>query len=339
MANQLVDNITHTYAGREFVESFFFQPQLEGKDLYSEFQFIPDLKGKMNIYLPRRLQKILRTDTGCATVTGTDSANLNDKTITGCKIRFDLEQCEDEFDATIFEEFRRSGTDRNDLTGTVIDDIMRTQTSKAVREDNQKLIWFGRDADADNFYGICDGFFNFLIDASSSLGYSLDMSTNSDVEVGGVLATDGAYELFKLIWANQPATLRNVPRADKKLYVTATLFDNYLETLESTGTGTDSGVTLLQDGRQQLKFRGVPVEEMPEWDDALADTDNPFSSEIGDNACIYTTPQNLVIGADVNDPEAQVQVQFDEYDELVKRKGKWIQGVQFVEEELIALAI
>jgi len=336
MANQLTSNITHTYAGREFVQSFFYEPQLEGKDLYNEFQFFPNVKGKINIYLPQALQKVLRADTSCG-FSAAGTTTIDDKTLTVCDIKFNLEQCEDAFNATIFEEFRRSGTDINDLRGTVMDTIMQTQMSRMIREDNQKLLWFGDDADSDNFYGICDGFWRLLIDSSGSLGYSLDMSGNASIESGGTMASDGALEAFRDIWTNQPATLRNVPLADKRFYVTATVFDNYLETLEALGT--DSGLQTLQDGRSQLRFRGVPVISMPEWDDALADAANPFQAEIGNNAILYTVPSNLAIGADVSSAEGQMISWYDMKDELIYSKGKWKQGVQYVHDAWTVIAI
>ena len=336
MPNQLTPNFTHTYAGREFTDSLFYQPQLEGTfDPYVEFQFLSDVKGKVNIYLPRRLQKVLRADTGCG-ITSAGTTTINDKTLTPCKIRVDLEECEDQFDATIFEDARRSGTDRNDLRGTDIGQILTRQTTGAIREDNQKLLWFGRDADADSFYGICDGFWDFLIDASSSLGHAINMANDSNIEVAGAMVDDGALVALREIWSNQPATLRRMKK-DAKFYVTATVSDNLMETYEALGT--DSGLARLENGSTQLEFRGIPVVEMVEWDDALADAANPFSTEIGDNAILYTIPSNLVIGADVSNTEAQVKIRFDEDDEVVRTKAKWIQGVQFVEEVLICIAI
>jgi len=140
-----------------------------------------------------------------------------------------------------------------------------------------------------------------------------------------------------LIWKNQPKTLRAIPRNQKRFYVTSTIWDNYWKTLENTST--DSGLTRLQDGTEILKYRGVELVEMPEWDDALADSANPFATPVGDNAIIYTIPENFVIGADVNDANAQMMQWYDPKDELVYRKGKWIQGVQYVEDELICFAI
>lgn len=336
MADQLTTSFTHTYAGREFTDSLFYQPQLEGSfDPYVEFQFIPNVKGKINIYLPQRLQKVLRLDSGCG-ITAAGATTITDKTLTPCKIRLDLEQCEDEFDNTVFEEARRSGTDRNDLRGTDIGTILTRQTTGAIREDNQKLIWFGRAVDADPFYGICDGYWDFLIDASSSLGHSINMANDSNIEVAGALVEDGALVAMREIFANQPATLRRVKNT-ARFYVTATIWDNLTETFESLGT--DSGLARLENGSATLSFRGIPVIEMVEWDDALADGDNPFSSEIGANAILYTIPSNLVIGADVSSNVSQVKMRFDEETELVKTKAKWIQGVQFVHEELICIAI
>jgi len=52
---------------------------------------------------------------------------------------------------------------------------------------------------------------------------------------------------------------------------------------------------------------------------------------------VYTADENLVIGSDVNDPEAQLKFRSnDDDDELLKIIAKYKMGVQFVFGELIS---
>lgn len=338
MANILTKNFTHTYAGQEFLSRLYYQPQhTEGINPYSEFQIFPNVKTKTNIYLPQRLQGIIREDTGCG-FSAVGTTNINDKTISVSKLKINTEMCESEFDNTVWAELRRSGVDRNDLRGTDIENVMNTVTARAMAEDLKKQMWFSDSASSDAFYGIYDGYIRLKLDNSSSLGYAKDMANITGALNGTAIhGTDGAMKVLRDMYEGQSVYLRAIPARDKRFYVTSTVFDSLLKTYQNTGT--DSGLAKLATGADTLSFNGIPVIDMVEWTLPLADETNPVTTTIdAGHLVVLSFPDNFAVATDVTNPESEIVSWYDMKDEKVYTKGKWMHGVQCIHDEYIGIA-
>ena len=338
MANIIQSNFTHTYAGQEFLTTLYYEPQItEGIDPYSEFQVFPNVTSKTNIYLPQRLQKIIKVDSGCG-FSASGAANIDDKTITVSKLKINTEMCESEFDSTIFAELRKRGVAREDIRDTIIEDIIETVTMNAMKEDLKKQMWFSDSASADTFYGIYDGYVRLFLDASGTLGYAKDMSNiTGALNSTSIHETDGALKILRDMYENQSVYLRMVPARNKRFMVTSTVYDSLLKTYQNTGT--DSGLSLLQSGAGSLSFNGIPVIDMVEWTPALADSDNPVTTTIEDgHLVILSLPENFAVATDVTSPESEFISWFDLKDEKLYTKAKWMHGVEYIHDEYVSIA-
>jgi hypothetical protein len=336
MANALTTSFTHTYAGKELLEEIFYAPQADGagQNPFALHRVMSDVKTKKNIYVVGKLQGILQADSGCG-FSASGSVAITDRVIDPVKLKVNVEQCEDAFAETIFAEAQKAGVSRADLTGTVIEEMLMNAVSRAMREDLIKSAWFSDATSSHAFYGNFDGYFERIL-AGGFGGVTLDLNSSATYEAAGVLASDGAYAALKQLYKSMPAAMRGL-KGDLVAMVTSTVYDNLLETLENSGT--DSGLTRIQDGVAQLKFRGIPIIDMSFWDESLADTSaNPKSAAIGDNAIVITTPDNLIIGTDVTDPASEMKVWYEEKDEKVYIKSKFNYGTQIVSDELIVAA-
>ena len=336
MANAItgVSSFTHTYTGREILEPIFYSPQLSGKNPFDEYQVIDNVKYKANIYIPGKLQKIVTADSGCG-FSASGSATITDKVITPVRLKVNLEQCESEFDSSIFAEARKNGVMRDDLTGTIMEDIIRTSLSRGLSEDLIKLAWQSKSADSDAFYGNFDGFFQLIHGNTSDNGYNLDLDSTA-FESGGALATDGAVGAMRQMYEKSARELYDFAPEDLRYYVTKTVADNLLTTYENAGT--DSGLNRLEAGGSSLKFRGIPVVTMPTWDTAFDDSANPMASTIGDNAIVYTPKDNLVVASDITDIGSEALVWHDIKDEKMYTKVKFLFGCAIVHQSLITQA-
>jgi hypothetical protein len=340
MADVITANFSHTYAGLEFTQSLFYQPEENVPSVASLYN-MHDVPGdKKNVYLPLKLRKILRKYTTCGFTATGGVSTIDDVTISVEKIKANLEECVDTWDDTIFAEMMKKGIQRDDLSNTIIDQVIRRQVDMGLKSDIHRMVWFADSDDADNDWKQFDGFISLFLDASASIGAScfIDMDSTS-FETGDALATDGALGLLRQIWEAQSATLRAT--SNKQFYVTHTVADNLRTSLENVGT--DSGLARIEAGDNGLRFRGVPIVEVPEWDVNLADATNPHYTgsglSIGSNLIVYTTPDNLVVGSDVSSPEAQVKFRYnDDDDEKMKVVSKFKLGVQIIHAELICLA-
>lgn len=338
MANAVAVSGLHTYNGAEFIDELFFKPQEGSDDIFGGRYKVMHVADKKNLYIPGNLTKILKEYSTCG-FSATGATTMTDRIISTEKLKVNLEQCEDAWDDTIFEEALKSGTKIDDLRGTVVEDIIRIKMLEATRSDIARIQWFAKDGHSDADYKQFDGWIQRMLDTSANLGQLLDMSLNGSIETSSsddTLVTDGAITAFRNMWSNQSKTLRAVPRNVKKFYVSSTIMDNYLETLEDTQNTRGHGN--LEDGLGTVNFRGTEVVEVPGWDTHLDDSGNPQASIIGNNLIVYTMPENLIVGSDIINPSAEVSVRFSEENETLRFKLKMKLGSQILHPEFVSLA-
>lgn len=334
MANSVTTSFSHTYNGREFLTELFYKPQEGGQDVFGIYK-VMQVVDKTNLYIPGNLSKILRKYTTCG-FSQQGSLAISDRTISTAKVKSNLEECEDAFDGTIFEEAIKLGVDIDDLQGTIVEDILRTSLMRGLESDIPRITWFADAAAGSSDYDQFDGWVELIQDSSASVGQYLDMNTDSNIEVAGAMVADGAITLFRNMYENQSKTLRAVDRGAKKFYVTSSIMDNYLTTLEDTQN--ERGQLNLEDGSTIVKFRGIEVVEVKGWDTHLADVDNPQAAAVGVNMCVLTTPENLIVGADVMSPSNEVKTWYSDDDEVIRMKVKFKLGAQILHPELISFA-
>jgi len=343
MANVLTANFSHTYAGEELINEMFFQPQESVPALSQWYRFIPVKGDKVNVYLPQTLSKILRKYSTCGFSAAGGVTTIVDKTLSVEKIKANLEECVDAWDDTIFAELMKPGVNRDDLSGTLIDNIIRTQYLKAAQSDIHRIAWFADANDADADWNQFDGWITNFVDNSASFetGAFLDLdSDNTNYENSDVLVSNGALNIFRALWAAQSATLRAVPNNMKAFYVTNTFIDNFATTLENQGNS--EGQRLIQDGVTTYYFRGVELKAVPEWDTNLADSTNPHYTgsglSIGSNLVVYAAKDNLVFGSDVSEGSTSFKVRYaDDDDETMKLTTKFKLGVQVMHYEYVCI--
>lgn len=334
MANSVTTSFTHTYNGKEFLQELFYKPQEGGQDVFALYK-VMQVVDKTNLYIPGNLSKILRKYTTCG-FSQQGTLAISDRTISTTKVKSNLEECEDAFDGTVFEEAIKKGVDIDDLQGTVIEDILRQKLMDGLASDIPRICWFADAGSGSSDYDQFDGWVHLIGDVSGSVGQYLDMNTVAAIEVGGVLVADGAITLFRSMYENQSKTLRAVDRSQKKFYVTSTIMDNYLTTLEDTQN--ERGQLNLEDGSTVVKFRGIEVVEVKGWDTHLADASNPQAAGVGANMCVFTTPDNLIVGCDVLSPMNEVKSWYSDDDEVIRMKVKFKLGAQILHPELLSFA-
>jgi len=342
MANFITESLSTTYQGTD-VAGLFFTPS-EGSDDLQGIRVMPNVKVKTQMYLSSPLTKIVRAYSTCGFAATGGIVDVSNRTLEVKKLKVNLEQCGDTFYGTVFEEGYNSGTAIDDLTNTIVGEIARKSVGTAIADDNGRLAWFAATSAASADYDQFDGFVQLFVTDSADLGQYVEMTAITGVEdTNGDLVADGAYELLKYAYENQTKVLRQVAKNAKAFRVTCTIEDNLTTTFEQLGTGNNLGLARLIDGQgnSQLMFRGIPVITVTGWDTQLADAANPNSQtlgiDIGANMMVYTANENLVIGSDVNDPEAQLKFRSnDDDDELLKIIAKYKMGTQFVFGELIS---
>jgi hypothetical protein len=333
MANVANKSIAATYGGAQLNE-LFYEPVFRSDDIMRNYRVIPNVKHKMNVYTSAALTKIVDPYTACSATSGSTQFNIDDKVITAGRCRVALEQCTDEFFGTYIEEMYRNGADVMNIEGTQLADAIVNRAVKGIASDVVRLAWGGDDSTA-NYQGVT-GWMKLMGDDATVLAARTEYSA---VAPTAPTAAESLGVLRKM-YDDAPAALQQVPASDKKIFVTPKTYNAYLSNLE--GTSADLAITNQQDGLLVVKFRGVEIVPMYEWDTILADLDPAMFLRGGVNgtegAC-YCAVDNLIIGSDVTDPEGSFKVFYDDLEEKMFFRGYYKLGVQFLYPSLVQWGI
>ncbi len=333
MANVANKGTFAAYNGASLNE-LFYEPVFRSDDIMRNYRVIPNVKHKMNVYTSAALTKIVAPYTGCSSSSGSTQFDIDNKTITAGRCRVALEQCTDEFFGTYIEEMYRNGVDVMNVEGTQLSDAIVNRAVKGIGQDVVRLAWGGDSTTAN--YTAFDGWMKIMGADATVLAARTELSAVAPT-------TPTAAESLSLIrqmYDNAPAALQQVPAADKKIFVSPKTYNAYLQNLE--GTSADLAITNQQDGMLVVKFRGVELVPMYEWDTILADTDPALFLRGGVNgtegAC-YCAVDNLIIGSDVTDPSGSFKVFYDDLEEKMFFRGYFKLGVQFLYPSLVQWGI
>jgi|TARA_Y100000004_G_scaffold33021_1_gene34899 hypothetical protein len=335
MANVANKGTFATYSGANLNE-IFYEPVFRSDDIMRNYRVLPNVKHKMNVFTSKALTKIVAKYTGCSATSGSTQFNIDEKTITAGRMRVALEQCTDEFFGTYIEEMYRNGVDVMNLEGTQLADAIVNRAVKGIAQDVVRLAWGDDTGSGVAGYGNMDGWMKLMGDDATVLAARTEFSA---VAPTAPTAAE-ALSLIREMYDSAPAALQQVAAADKKIYVTPKTYNAYLQNLE--GTSADLAITNQQDGVLVVKFRGVQLVPMYEWDTILADTDPALFLRGGVNgtegAC-YCAVDNLIIGSDVTDPEGSFKVFYDDLEEKMFFRGYFKLGVQFLYPSLVQWGI
>ena len=329
MANVAKDNISATYSGAD-LDRIFYEPVFRSDDIMRNYRVIPNVKHKMNVYTSAALTKIVQKYTDCSATSGSTQFNIDDKTITAGRMRVALEQCSKEFFGSYIEEMYRSGADVMNVEGTQLGDAIVNRAVKGIGQDVVRLAWGGDDSTA-NYQGVT-GWMKLMGDDTTVNGAK---STLTVVDPAAPTAAE-SINLIRKAYDAAPASLQQIPAADKKIFVTPKMFNAYLANLE--GSSADLAIVNTQDGLRTVSFRGVELVPMYEWDTILADL-NPTimksGTHEGTEGLCYCAVENLIIGSDVTDPEGSFKVFYDDLEEKMYFRGYFKLGVQFLYPSLV----
>ena len=329
MANVANKGTFATYSGANLNE-IFYEPVFRSDDIMRNYRVIPNVKHKMNVFTSAALKKISQKYTGCSATSGSTQFNIDEKTITAGRMRVALEQCTDEFFGTYIEEMYRNGADVMNIEGTQLADAIVNRAVKGIAQDVVRLAWGGDSSTAN--YNQMSGWMKLMGDDAT---VEAAKSTVTVVNPAAPTAAE-ALSLIRKAYDAAPAALQQIPAAEKKIFITPKTYNAYMENLE--GTSSDLAIVNRQDGVLVVKFRGVELVPMYEWDTILADL-NPTimksGTHEGTEGLCYCAVENLIIGSDVTDPEGSFKVFYDDLEEKMFFRGYFKLGVQFLYASLV----
>ena len=340
-----------TYASKILLEPMFHSDSISGN-----YTIYPSVKYKQNIVMAPALKGITAANEGCGANVGCDPAGftVTNKTITVENVSVKQTQCWDEFKDQVIVESYKNGINMPDLTGTQLADVIINRVRNGIQNDMTRNIWAGFAAGgaavADCTYeSMGEGLWNKLGgDAGFADAGSLQRVTGSGVAVDynvvqGTISTTDATNVLEKAFAGAPAALQQVEAGRKRMFMTPNIYNAWYSNLTATAVNgaVDYGHSEAQAGKGRLYFRGIECVPMYTWDDALtartgADLPDIFgvldSLGAGFQACngvIYAAIDNLFIGTDVNAPENELKMFYDEASDNMYVRSYFTMGFQY----------
>jgi hypothetical protein len=347
--NNLGANYQGTYASQILLE-----PMFRSDDIMANYTIYPNVKYKQNLMLAPKLSGITALNTGCTTDNTCDPAGfyLEPKVITVSNVSVKQQQCWDTFKSEFIVESYRAGLNMPDLTGTQLADVIINRIRHGIQSDVVRNMWAGNTAAAvaDCTYTWADGLWKLLSAGTAINGTQMNEVTAAStaaaslITVGASIATSDAVSLLSNVFDTAPAELQQIPASEKKMFVTPNVYNAYYGSLTSIANGTNNGVDYghseAQSGvnYERLRFRGVEIVAMYEWDTALtaltgADLPPLFTCATkgiqATQGCIYAAKSNLIIGSNVTDPDNQLKMFYDEVSDNMYIRSNFTMGYQY----------
>jgi len=174
---------------------------------------------------------------------------------------------------------------KDDITGTLMQEIVSTVFTVGADRDLNRQLWLGDTASGNADYSPYNGIFKNY--ASLPAGQKI-------VGAVGALGTDAAIGAFESLYAAAPDELLEM-QGEAVLEVSGTMADNFRETLEAKGVS--EGFMAIVDGIPQLKWRGINIIVHREWDTHIAG--DSLATDV--HRAVFHVRKNVAIGTDINE--------------------------------------
>lgn len=353
MANVALQNAGMTAYNGTYASKILLEPMFHSDDINSNYTIYPSVKYKQNIVMAPSLKGITAVNDGCgANACDPAGFSVTNKVITVENVSVKQEQCWTEFKDQIIVESYKNGINMPDLNGTQLAEVIINRVRNGVMSDMSRNLWAGKTAAAVadcSYESMGEGLWDKLgADAAFANAGSLQRVTGSGAAadygtVGGSISITDASAVLEQAFSGAPSALQQVEARAKRMFVTPNIYNAWYANLTATAIAgsVDYGHSEAQTGKGRLFFRGIELVPMYVWDDALTartGADRPDIFDVLDsagagfdsmNGVIYAATDNLFIGTDVNAPENELKMFYDEVSDKMYVRSYFTMGFQY----------
>ena len=261
-------------------------------------QTIPGIQYKTQLNLSPILSNIVKKAGGASadcTLPVSDGVRFSNREIEVNQMGFRIPWCRDEFENALnvhlAQEYMKTGIESYDPSAQILSWSDRV-IEDALRRDVFRIFSFGDTASGSANYDQMDGYWNKIIAGAGTLTQKVG------TEYGATLADGEAKASFEAMIDGAPIVLKQLPRGEKAIYCTGSLYENYKRSLQVILNGTSpEQYTITVNGVDGLSIDGIAIIPVYAWDDALTDPNNPLST-IQPHLAVYTAKNNHAIAVD-----------------------------------------
>lgn len=338
-------NPSYTYPGILTTE-LIQKPKINTPAISEFARVMTGIRAGQYLNLVQPLTRVLEKGTADCEPTYTQAGSITDRKIDTGLFEINKSWCKKEFQGLLsnFNVFGDSDLVGDGLSGYELGGRLRTvildEITEQARQDVWKVYLFGNDslgAGSTNMFSTIDGLWTKYLDSFAS--YCIKPVTNAlPNQHNSTLNTNQARDTFRLMWKNSTILLKQfIASGRAKLWVTGSMWENYLDTLEDDCC-VEGSWRLQQDGTKSLFYRGVEV--VPLWiaDFTLEnDTDNPYYDLLRHFA-ILTIPENNVFGVENMADLNNLEICYNCEKKTTFIQGEMRFGAQFIQCDLTTIA-
>lgn len=353
MANVALDGMGAGYQGT-YASKILLEPMFHSDSISGNYTIYPSVKYKQNITMAPSLKGITAINEGCGANAGCDPAGftVTKKTITVENVSVKQEQCWTEFKDQVIVESYKNGINMPDMTGTQLADVIINRVRNGIMNDTSRNLWAGITAPAVadcTYKSMGEGLWDKLgADGNFADAGSLQRVTGGGVAadynvVGARIPTADAALILGQAFEGAPAELQQVDASRKRMFMTPNVYNAWYASLTAVASNgaVDYGHSEAQTGKGRLYFRGIECVPLYTWDEALTartGADKPDIFTVVDSAAagfdskngvIYAAVDNLFIGTDVNAPENELKMFYDEVTDKMYIRSYFTMGFQY----------
>lgn len=313
------------------------------------------IKYNQQIVFAGRMGLMGKTVTGC-TPNAVAGVALTEKTWTPVDMDFRLEHCSADVNAQdkLIRQMSKMNPDFYNViegSNSVVGNFLVAKVVEGFNENLLRQAWFEDTAAALTSgggvfkVGTDLGFFN------SYNGFFKQIFTeipSTDAKYVAITKNAAAsYPLQTLASGDAIATLRAMYlKADSRLldsgnaqfYVTRTIFDGYLNDLESIQNTGGGNTVINENGQISLTYRGIPVVKMDVWDRVIAAYQDNGTKWNLPHRAVLSTPMNLKIGTLATDDFGALDAFYDQYHKVNVIDGVYTMDAKLLEKYLTVAA-
>ena len=363
--NVALNGLGGTYIGTS-ATNMLLEPMFHSDEIMRNYTVYPNVKFRKNLMLaPSLTAGITAVNEGCGDNTCDPAGfTLEPKYIQVTNTSVKQVQCWEEFFDEVIVESYKDGINMPDLTGTHLADVIISRVRDGIKSDLIRNMWAGDSGAAGagfcSYLSMGNGLWELfsvggaingtqLVEFTGSLAGAA--ATAAYTVVGGAIPSADALGALELAFDGAPAALQQVPAREKRMFVTPNIYNAYYGSLTAVSPAVgavDYGHSEAQTGVNypRLHFRGIEVLPMYEWDLALTDLVGgnlpPLFTAAGatttgqtTNGVIYAAKSNLFIGSDVNNPDAQLKMFYDEVGDNMHIRSYFTMGFQYGWDSLV----
>ena len=285
------------------------------------------IKMKTQIVLAARINRLLgKAMVGC-TPNPETGFTLSEKYWDPAWEDFRLEHCQADMPTLlkIFKKAQKVNPDFFDMVGSEELGLVVAAIEDAMLQSILIKVWFADKAAALTTGGgvftvgtdlarinTFDGLFKqIMIDIPTTARNYVAISQNAGANYAAqALPADAAYTIFKSMFNKADKRLSKDGNAE--LLVTATLFDNFVDTLE-TKTIANGFLDRTEDGSVNIRFRGVKLVMMDIWDRVIDEMQDNGTKWNLPHRAVLTIKENIPVGTYASEDLESLDVFYDKY--------------------------